>query len=130
MKIRVIFGYLFFLLSIIFGGVQLVTLSMSDHLEAVPLILQFFSSSVCLLLASLAAQSGHKIATTVVSAIAFSVCFIALLIGGIMAIKSSGGMAPIKYVIFLAYGGLFGFFGLAFSLLAGKVVDNKEEKDF
>ncbi len=130
MKIRVIFGYLFFLLSIIFGGVQLITLSMSDHLEAVPLILQFFSSSVCLLLASLAAQSGHKIATTAVSAIAFSVCFIALLIGGIMAIYGASGMAPIKYVIFLAYGGLFGFFGLAFSLLAGKVVNNEDKKDF
>jgi len=42
MNIRVIFGYLFFLLSIIFGCVQLITLSMSDHLEVIPLILQFF----------------------------------------------------------------------------------------
>jgi hypothetical protein len=29
-------------------------------------------------------------------------------------------MAPIKYAIFLAYGGLYGIFGLAFSLVAGK----------
>jgi hypothetical protein len=129
MNIRVIFGYLFFLLSIIFGGVQLITLSMSDHLEPVPLILQFFSSSVCLLLASLAAQSGHKVAATAVSVIAFSVCFISLLIGGIMAMNGAGGTAPIKYVIFLAYGGLFGFFGLAFSLLAGKAAKNEDKKE-
>ena len=129
MNIRVIFGYLFFLLSIIFGCVQLITLSVSDHLEVIPLILQFFSSSVCLLLASLAAQSGHRTATIVVSATAFSVSFVALLVGGIMAMHGANGIAPVKYVIFLVYGGLFGFFGLAFSLLAGKAIKNEDKKD-
>ena len=129
MKIRIIFGYLFFLLSIVFCALQLATLPASEHLEAVPLILQFFSASVCLLLASLAAQSGNKTATVAISAISFSVCFIALLIGGIMAMKGTGGAAPIKYVIFLAYGGLYGFFGLAFSLLAGKSENSEAGKN-
>lgn len=122
MNIRVIFGYLFFLLSIVFGGVQLLTLPGVEHLDAVPLILQFFSAAVCLLLASLAAQPGNRPGNTAVAAIAFSVCFVALLIGGIMAMKNSSNMAPIKYVIVLVYGGLYGIFGLAFSLLAGKTV--------
>jgi hypothetical protein len=120
---------LFFLLSIAFAGFQLITLSGSEKLEAVPLILQFFSASVCLLLASLAAQSGYKIATTVVSVIAFAVCFVALLIGGIMAMKGGGETAPIKYVIYLAYGGLYGIFGVAFSLLAGKPANSEARKD-
>jgi|ERR1039457_390293 hypothetical protein len=129
MNIRIVFGYLFFLLSIIFCAFQLVTLTASEHLEAVPLILQFFSASVCLLLASLAAQSGNKTATIAISVIAFSVCFLALLIGGIMAMRGTSEMAPIKYVIFLAYGGLYGFFGVAFSLLAGKSANNEAKKD-
>jgi hypothetical protein len=129
MNILGIFGYLFFVLSIIFGGFQLLTLPTSEHLEAVPLILQFVSASACLLLASLAAQSGHKNAKIAISAIAFSVCFLALLTGGIMAMKGGGEMAPIKYVIFLAYGVLYGFFGLAFSLLAGKPANNEAKKD-
>ena len=120
MNIRVIFGYLFFLLSIFFGGFQILSLPRADHLDAVPLILQFFSAAVCLLLASLAAQSGNKIGNTAIAAVAFSVCFVALLIGGIMAIRSTSGIAPIKYVIVLVYGGLYGIFGLAFSLLSGK----------
>jgi hypothetical protein len=129
MNIRIVFGYLFFLLSIIFCAVQLITLLAAEHLEAVPLILQFFSASVCLLLASLAAQSGHKTAKTVISVVAFSVCFLALLIGGIMAMRGTSEMAPIKYVIFLVYGGLYGFFGIAFSLLAGRSVNNEVTKD-
>ena len=129
MNIRIVFGYLFFVLSIIFGGVQLLTLLAAEHLEAVPLILQFFFASVCLLLASLAAQSGYKTATTVISVVAFSVCFIALLAGGIMAMRGSSETAPIKYVIFLVYGGLYGFFGLAFSLLAGKSANDEVKKD-
>lgn len=129
MKIRIIFGFLFFLLSIIFCAVQLITLPASEHLEPVPLILQFCSASVCLLLASLAGQSGQKTASTAISVVAFSVCFLALLIGGIMAMKGTGGMAPIKYVIFLAYGGLYGCFGLAFSLLTGKSGDSEAGKD-
>jgi hypothetical protein len=129
MNIRIVFGFLFFLLSIIFCAVQLITLPASEHLEAVPLILQFFSASVCLLLASLAAQSGHNAGTTAVSVIAFSVCFLALLIGGVMAMRNTAEMAPIKYVIFLAYGGLYGFFGLAFSLLSGKSAKSEAQKE-
>jgi hypothetical protein len=113
-------------LSIVFGGVQLLTLPGADHLDAVPLILQFFSAAVCLLLASLAAQPGNRAGNTAVAAIAFSVCFVALLIGGIMAMKNSSNMAPIKYVIVLVYGGLYGIFGLAFSLLAEKREEKKE----
>lgn len=128
MNIRIVFGYLFFLLSIIFGAVQLINLLAAEHLEAVPMILQFFSASVCLLLASLAAQSGHKAATTMISVIAFSVCFIALLAGGIMAMRGASEAAPIKYIIFLVYGGLYGFFGLAFSLLAGKSANTEVAK--
>jgi uncharacterized protein involved in response to NO len=129
MNIRIIFGYLFFLLSILFCAVQLVTLLAAEHLEAVPLILQFSSASACLLLASLAAQSGHKAATTMISVVAFSVCFVALLAGGIMAMKGTSETAPLKYVIFLVYGGLYGFFGVAFSLLAGKSANNEITKD-
>jgi len=129
MNIRIVFGYLFFALSIVFGGVQILTFLAAKHLEAVPLILQFFSASACLLLASLAAQSGHKTATTVISVIAFSVCFIALLAGGIMAMIGTTEIATIKYVILLVYGGLYGFFGLAFSLIASKSAKDEVKKD-
>ena len=46
-----------------------------------------------------------------------------------MAMRGTSEMAPIKYVIFLAYGGLYGFFGVAFSLLAGKSANNEAKKD-
>ena len=120
MKIRAIFGYLFFLLSVIFCAIQLITLPASERLEATPLLLQFSSAVVCLLLGSMAVQSGHRTATVTISVIAFSVCFLALLAAGVLAMKESGEMAPIKYVLFLAYAGLFALFGLAFSFVAGK----------
>jgi hypothetical protein len=101
MSISALFGYLCFALSIVFGGIQLLTLLASEHLEAVPLIL--FFAAVCLLLASLTAQSSRKTATTVIAVIAFTVCFMALLAGDIMAMKSGSGTAPIKYGISLVY---------------------------
>ena len=64
----------------------------------------------------------------VISALAFSVCFLALLSSGILAMKGTGEMAPVKYVLFLAYGGLYGIFGLACSLLAGKSAANEAGK--
>jgi hypothetical protein len=120
MNIRIVFGYLFFLLSVVFCAYQLVTLPTAEHVAVTPLVLQFCSALACLLLASLAAQRSHRTATIVLSAIAFGVCFLALLSSGILAMKGTGAMTPVKYVIFLAYGGLYGIFGLACSLLAGK----------
>jgi hypothetical protein len=120
MNIRIVFGYLFFLLSVVFTAIQLITLPAAENLEGARLALQFCSVFVCLVLASLAAQSGHKTAMIAISLVAFTVSFVALLSSGILAMKGTGSMAPIKYVIFLAYGGLYGIFGLAFSLVAGK----------
>jgi hypothetical protein len=120
MSIRILFGYLFFLLSVVFCAFQLISLPAAENLEGTRLILPFCSVFICLLLACLAAQSGHKTGMVVISLIAFSVCFLALLSSGILAMKGTGGMVPIKYVIFLAYGGLYGLFGLAFSLVAGR----------
>lgn len=129
MNIRIVFGYLFFLLSIIFCAFQLINLPASKHMDGIPLLLQFSSALVCLLLASLAAQSGNKTATITVSVIALSVCFLAILSGGILAMRGAGEMTPIKYVIFLAYGGLYGLFGLAFSVFAGKTPNIEAKKD-
>ena len=129
MNIRIIFGYLFFLLSIIFCAFQLITLPALERLDGIPLLLQFASAMVCLLLASLAAQSGRKTATITISVIAFSVCFLAILSGGILAMRGTGEMTPMKYILFLAYGGLYGLFGLAFSVLAGKTAINEANKD-
>lgn len=78
-----------------------------------------------MVLASLAAQSERKVATVAVSVIAFSVCFLALLSGGILAVRGAGEMAPLKFIIFLAYAGFYGLFGLAFSFLAGKSTTNE-----
>jgi ABC-type Fe3+-siderophore transport system permease subunit len=127
MNIRIVFGYLFFLASLFFCVFQLITLPTAGPLEGVPLLLQFISALVCLLIASMAAQSGHKAAMLTISVIAFSVCFLALLSGGILAMKRTSEMTSIKYVIFLAYGGLYGCFGLAFSLLAGKSSDRGQK---
>jgi uncharacterized protein involved in response to NO len=129
MNIRIVFGYLFFLLSLFFCAHQLVTLPTTEHLGGVSLLLQFCSTAVCLLLASLAAQSGHKIAMTGIAVIAFSVCFLALLIGGILAIKETSEMTPIKYFIYLAYGGIYGGFGLAFSFIAGRSAAPRPSQD-
>jgi hypothetical protein len=120
MKIRVVFGYLFFLLSVVLCAAQLFALSSAEHIEAVPLILQACSTTACLLFALPAGQSGHKTAMAVISVIAFGICFLALLVGGLMAMKASSETATIKFVVFLVYGGLYGFFGLIFSLIAGK----------
>jgi hypothetical protein len=129
MNTRILFGNLFFLLSLFFCAYQLVTLPTAEHLGGVSSLLQFCSTAVCLLLASLAAQSGHKTAMTGISVIAFSVCFLALLIGGILAMKGTSEMTPVKYVIFLAYGGIYGCFGLVFSLIAGKSAAPPPPKD-
>jgi hypothetical protein len=129
MTVRIVFGCLFFLLSVVFCACQLITLPASENPEGTRLLLQFCSVFVCLALASLAAQCGHKTAMVTISLIAFSVCFLALLGGGILAMKGASGMASIKYVIFLAYGGLYGIFGLAFSLMGGKSAKNETGED-
>ena len=128
MNIRIVFGYLFFLLSVVFCAFQLITLPAAENLESSRLALQFCSVFVCLVLASLAAQSGHKTAMMAISLVAFTVSFLALLSSGILAMKGTGAMTPIKYAIFLAYGGLYGIFGLAFSLVAGKSVKTETGK--
>jgi hypothetical protein len=128
MNIRIIFGSLFFLLSIIFCVFQIITLITSERLEGAQLILEFCSALACLLLAPLAVQRNQRTATVVISVIAFGVCFLALLSGGILAMKGTGEIASVKYVIFLAYGGLYGIFGLACSLLVGKSATNEVEK--
>ncbi len=120
MKIRTVFGYLFFTLSIIFCAFQLVTLSAAEHLQPRPLLLQFSSALLSLILGSLAAQSDRKTATGAISVIAFSVCFLALLGGGVVGIWGTGETAPFKFLIFLAYAGFYGLFGLAFSFLGAK----------
>ena len=129
MNIRIIFGSLFFLLSIIFCVFQLITLLGSEHLEGTQMILQFCSALACLLLASLAVQRSQRTSMIITSAIAFSICFIALLSGGILAMKGTAETASIKYVIILAYGGLYGIFGLACSLLAGQPATNEAGKN-
>jgi len=129
MKIRTIFGCLFFLLSVAFCAFQLITLITSERMSATPLLLQFSTALVCLLLGSLAVQSGSKAATLVVSVVAFSVCFLALVCAGFLTMKSGGEVAPIKYVVFLAYAGLYGLFGLAFSFLMGKSEKSEVKKD-
>ena len=88
MKIRTIFGCLFFLLSVAFCAFQLITLITSERMSATPLLLQFSTALVCLLLGSLAVQSGSKAATLVVSVVAFSVCFLALVCAGFLTMKS------------------------------------------
>ena len=120
MNIRMIFGCLCLLLSICFCAFQFVTLLTTEHLAGTPLVLQFCSALACLLLASLAVQRGQRTATVIISVLAFVVCFLALLSAGILAMKGTDEMAPIKFVIFLAYAGLYGIFGLACSLLAVK----------
>lgn len=120
MKILTAFGLLFFLLSIIFCAFQLITLSTTDHLRPGPLLLQFSISLVCLALGSLAAQTGQKSIPGAVSVVAFSMCFVALLAGGILALRGTGETAPLRFIIFLAYGGFYALFGLGFSFLAAK----------
>jgi len=128
MNIRIVFGCLCLLLSIAFCAVQLVTLLTSPHVAGTPLVLQFSSALACLLLASLAVQRGQRMATVIISAMAFIVCFLALLSAGILAMKGTDEMAPIKFVVFLAYAGLYGIFGLACSLLAGKPANDGTAK--
>jgi len=129
MNIRIIFGYLFLLLSIIFCVFQLINLLAAEHVAGMSLALQFCSAFVCLLLASLAMQRSHRTAMIVLSMLAFSVCFLALLSSGIMAMRGTGELMAVKYVIFLAYAGLYGIFGLACSLLAGKSATNETGKN-
>lgn len=129
MNIRILFGYLFFLLSVIFCVLQLYVVLTSEHVAGMSLVLQFCSALACLLLASLAIQRGHRAAMMLISALAFSVCFLALLSSGILAMRGTGETAAIKYIVFLAYGGLYGIFGLACSLLAGKSATTEAGKD-
>jgi hypothetical protein len=129
MNVRIIFGYLFFLLSVIFCAFQLFTFPAAVPLEDARLILQFCSAFICLMLASLAAQSSRKTPTLVISVISLGVCFLALLSAGILAMKGNTEMTPMKYVIFIAYAGLYGLFGLAFSFLAGKSARNEANQN-
>jgi len=129
MSIRIMFGYLFLLLSIAFCVFQLITLVSAEQVAGLSLVMQFCSVLVCLLLGSLAIQRSHRTAMVVISMLAFSVCFLALLCGGVMAMKGTGELVAVKFVIYLAYGGLYGLFGLACSLLAGKPTSSEPGKN-
>ena len=129
MNIRIAFSYLFFLLSVVFCAVQLVTLFPAQEPEWARQALEFCSALVCLVLASLAVRSGHRNALIIISLIAFTVCFLAVLGSGILAMKGTAVGTPIKYIIFLAYAGLYGFFGSAFSLVATKCAKTEAGKE-
>jgi hypothetical protein len=120
MKIRTVFGCLFFLLSIAFCAVQLLALPASESLDTTRTALQFVSALVCLGLAAFAAESSQKTTMVLISVIALSVCLVALASCGLLAMQQGSEMTTAKYVVFLAYGLLYGVFGLAFSLVASK----------
>jgi len=128
MKAPGVFGLLFFFLSVIFCALQLITLSATEVLQPGPLLLQFSTCVFCLVLGSLASQIDHRTILGAISVVAFSVSFLALLAAGLLALRGATEMAPLRFLLFLAYTGFYALFGLAFSFLEAKSANANREQ--
>src|SRR5579883_158020 len=122
MKIRVVFGCLFFMLGVLFSAIQMTQLSFGGHLEGLLVFLQFIIAAACLALGSLAIEGSHRPTNAVLSVAAFAGCCLFLLAAGLTALQRAGEATFIKCLLFLTYAGLYGVLGFAFSCRrAGKL---------
>jgi|HubBroStandDraft_4_1064222.scaffolds.fasta_scaffold321990_1 hypothetical protein len=117
MKIRFLFGYLCFLLSVALCAFQFATLPTAHTLPVPRLIFLCIVTVIFLVIGFLSFESPREQHLTFIVGLAFLICAAALVCVAAFAIVGPAHMAAIKYVVFLLYAFLYGAFGLALSFL-------------
>src|SRR5262245_60839756 len=120
MKMRKVFGFLFFLLSAVFCAMQLVSLFGPDSLTGSRIVTGFSLTTATLLLGLLVIRGARRILLVAMSGISFVVCLASLAGAGVLAMKSDETVLAV-YVVCLAYAGLYALFGIALSFLASEI---------
>ena len=116
MKVRFLFGYLCFIVSVVLCSFQFATLPVAHALPVPRAIILCIVTVIFLVLGFLSFESPRHQHLTALIGLAFLVCAAALVCVAIFAITGPA-MAPIKYCVFLLYAFLYGAFGLALSFL-------------
>jgi hypothetical protein len=117
MKIRILFGYLCFIASVVLCVFQFATLPVAHALPVPRAIILCVVTVIFLVIGFLSFESPRDQHLTFIVGLAFLVCAAALVCVAVFAIFGPSHMAPVKYFVFLFYAFLYGGFGLALSLL-------------
>ena len=116
MKVRFLFGYLCFIVSVVLCAFQFATLPAAHALPVSRAIILCVVTVIFLVIGFLSFESPRNQHLTLIVGLAFLVCAAALVCVAVFAIAGPT-MAPVKYCVFLFYAFLYGGFGLALSLL-------------
>jgi hypothetical protein len=117
MNIRILFGYLCFILSVLLVTFQFVTLPTAYVLPVPRAIALCVVTVIFLVVGFLSLESPRNHHLTLISVVAFIVCAAALICVAAFAILGPSHMSPAKYIVLVFYAMMFGGFGLAASLL-------------
>ena len=120
MNTRILFGYLFFSLSVVLTALQFIGFPLLGALEGVQLLLLSLTTLASLLLSFLAVETSRRQSASVLSLVSFAVTFIALAACATFALLDLAGMSAVKYSLLLLYAGFYGAVGLVFSFRARK----------
>jgi uncharacterized YccA/Bax inhibitor family protein len=126
MKIRFLFGYLCFLISVALCAIQFVALPKAEALPVQRAIILCIVTVIFLVLGFLSFESPRDRHLTLITALAFLVSFAALVCVAAFALIGPPQMSAAKYGLLLFYALLYGCFGGALSLLVqGRTVSKR-----
>jgi hypothetical protein len=117
MKIRILFGYLCFFLSVALCAIQFASLPKAEALPVQRAIVLCIVTVIFLVFGFLSFESPKDQHLSFITALAFLVCGGALVCVAAFALIGPAHMSSAKYCLLLFYAFLYGCFGLALSLL-------------
>jgi len=117
MKIRILFGYFCFFISVALCAIQFASLPTVEVLPVQRAIVLCIVTVIFLVLGFLGFESPRERHLTLITALAFLVCGAALICVAAFALVGAAHMSAGKYGLLLLYAFLYGCFGLALSLL-------------
>lgn len=120
MNTRILFGYLFFALSVVLATIQFIKFPQAASFESGQLPLLSITTVVSLMLSFLAIEARTPRSTSVLSFVSFGVAFSALVACAGFAFLNSASMSAVKYTLMLLYAAFYVGLGLAFSLISHK----------
>lgn len=117
MKIRFVFGYLCFFISVALCTIQFAALPKTAGLPVQRAIVLCIVTVIFLVVGFLSFESPKERHLTLITALAFLVCLAALVCVAAFALIGPPQMSALKYGLLLFYAFLYGCFGGALSLL-------------
>ncbi|MEW6159608.1 MAG: hypothetical protein AB1813_19440 [Verrucomicrobiota bacterium] len=126
MNIRVLFGYLFFGLSLLFAGYQFAYFAAVEQTDELRMLLLFVVTLLCLTGGFMSFETHRPSATSALAGIAFLAAALGVVAIAAFVMMGAANLSLAKYAVLFAYACFYGLFGLAYSLLARRNTPTEE----